>query len=142
MDSHPGNADSASRADLRSPAGCDSFRAALNDYFLGVTGDATAAVEGHAAVCPACAEFLARARELSCRDFVAFLDDYIEDGLTTERRAVFERHLALCDDCVRYLESYRTTIALARVAFADPDWELAPRVPAELLDAIRRSASG
>jgi len=56
--------------------------------------------------------------ELTCRELVAFLDDYVAGELAPERRAVFERHLAGCLDCRRYLQSYRATVELGRAAFA------------------------
>lgn len=148
MDSHPGQdrpasapAEAAAAIPRAFSPGCDAFRAELSELYLGRPVDA-AALAAHAGQCPACAEFQRLAAELSCRDFVRFLDAYLDDELPAARRAVFERHLALCDDCVRYLASYRTTIALSRAAWADPDRELAPRVPPELLDAIRRSTRG
>lgn len=138
MDAQPGNATPAARAAQRSDssAACEAFRTALDAYFLGLPGAFEQAVEQHAADCSACAGFLTRARELSCRDFVAFLDDYLEEALAPDRRATFERHLALCDDCVRYLQSYEQTSVIARSA---SEWQLPPRVPAELVLAILKA---
>jgi len=148
MDSHPGQdrpAPAPAGASAAVPAAlsahCDAFRAVLNEHYLGRPVD-PAALDAHPGACPACAAFQRLAAELSCRDFVRFLDAYLEGELEPARRAVFERHLALCDDCVRYLQSYQATVALGRGAFADPDRELAPLVPAELLAAIRRASDG
>jgi anti-sigma factor RsiW len=115
---------------------CRAFRAGLDAYFLGLQGERSAAVEPHAATCPACREFLSIARELSCRDFAAFLDEYLDERLSAARRAVFDRHLALCDDCVRYLQSYEAATRLACSAFRDPDGQVAPAVPPALIAAI------
>ena len=127
---------------LARPTACDAFRSALDESFLTGAEGATQSAERHAADCPACAAVLAVARELTCRDFVAFLDEYVEGSLAPERHAVFERHLELCDDCVRYLQSYRRTIELGRAALGDGPRPPAPAVPGELLDAILRSRRG
>lgn len=52
--------------------------------------------------------------ELTCREFVAFLDDYISNGQPSETRLIFERHLAECPQCVRFLNNYRDTVRLVR----------------------------
>jgi anti-sigma factor RsiW len=72
--------------------------------------------------------------ELTCREFVAFLSEYVEGGLDPDEAARFEAHLAACPDCVAYLESFRETIHLGRECFADDG--LAEDVPEELLAAI------
>ena len=56
---------------------------------------------------------------LSCRELVAFRDDYVAEELAPGRRALFELHLARCGDCRRYLQSYRATVELCRAAYAD-----------------------
>lgn len=94
------------------------------------------AIESHAAECSACGELLTTARELTCQQFVEFLDDYVEDRLDEERRSIFERHLAICQECTDYLDSYRTTIAAARASGSDIE---AADVPDELIQAVLRS---
>jgi anti-sigma factor RsiW len=74
------------------------------------------------------------AAELTCREFVAFLSEYLEGELDPDEAARFEAHLAECPDCVTYLESFRETIRLGRECFAEGA-ELAD-VPEELLAAI------
>jgi anti-sigma factor RsiW len=81
--------------------------------------------------------------ELTCRDLVEFLDDYVDGALSADERSRFESHLAVCPECVSYLESYRATARLGREAFAAEDAELAD-APRALLEAIldaRRRAS-
>lgn len=52
---------------------------------------------------------------LTCRELIEFLDDYVEGRLPPERRAVFDDHIfQCCQDCRDYLESYRRTIELTR----------------------------
>ena len=75
--------------------------------------------------------------ELTCRELVEFLDDYLEGELSGEHDAVFERHLAACADCRNYLDSYRETIRLSGEALeARPVVE---EIPEELLRAILES---
>jgi anti-sigma factor RsiW len=73
--------------------------------------------------------------ELTCRDLVEFLDEYLEGALTAEERACFESHLGVCPDCVAYVDSYRATLRLGREAFREHEAELAD-APRALVDAI------
>ena len=72
---------------------------------------------------------------ITCREFVDFLDDYVDGALPAPRRGCFEEHLSECPDCVRYLASYRTTVRVARAACAEPDAPPAD-APPELVRAI------
>jgi anti-sigma factor RsiW len=69
---------------------------------------------------------------VTCREFVAFLLDYVDDGLPSVERERFDAHLAVCPDCVRYLRDYREVIKSGRLA-AD-EWPA--DVPDELVAAI------
>jgi anti-sigma factor RsiW len=51
--------------------------------------------------------------DLTCRELVELVTDYLEGAMTPEDRDRFEQHLVLCDGCSSYLEQMRTTIALA-----------------------------
>ena len=73
---------------------------------------------------------------MTCREFASFISDYLVGELPRADRLQFERHLAACPNCERYLAQYRETIAAGRAAFADPDGELPPEVPEELVRAI------
>jgi len=48
--------------------------------------------------------------ELTCRELVELVTDYLEGSLPTEERARFEGHLAGCEGCRSYLEQMRLTI--------------------------------
>jgi anti-sigma factor RsiW len=50
--------------------------------------------------------------ELSCRQLVELITDYLEGALPPSDRERVDRHLAGCDGCTAYLEQMRTTIAL------------------------------
>jgi predicted anti-sigma-YlaC factor YlaD len=51
--------------------------------------------------------------ELTCRETVELVSDYLEGALTDHDRALFEQHLVLCDGCTAYLDQMRRTVALA-----------------------------
>ncbi len=72
--------------------------------------------------------------ELSCRELVEVVDDYLEGEMAPAARLRVERHLALCRDCLVHLEQMRETIAA--VGRLSPD-ELEPEVRDGLLQAFR-----
>lgn len=72
--------------------------------------------------------------ELTCRQVIDLLMEYVDGRGDVAFRAAFEAHLAVCPSCVNYLRSYERTIELTREAFADGG-EAAP-MPPELVRAI------
>ncbi len=72
---------------------------------------------------------------MTCREFVEFLNAYLNGDLTPAERAEFERHLAVCPACVRYLQSYETTTVLTQATLA-ADARDASEAPGELIEAI------
>jgi anti-sigma factor RsiW len=48
--------------------------------------------------------------EISCREVVELVTEYLEGGLPPDDRTHFEEHLALCEGCHVYLEQMRDTI--------------------------------
>lgn len=53
---------------------------------------------------------------MNCREFVEFLDRYVDGSLSSTELAGFEEHLGECPACVAYLDGYRKTIVCARSA--------------------------
>ena len=49
--------------------------------------------------------------EMSCRDLVELVTDYLEATLPAPDRRRFEEHLAQCPPCQTYLEQMRQTVA-------------------------------
>ena len=76
---------------------------------------------------------------MTCRDFVAFIADFLSGDLPSAERQAFERHLHACANCARYLEGYRVTVALEQRAFGDQEAPVPDEVPGELVDAILRA---
>jgi len=73
---------------------------------------------------------------MTCREFVAFIMDYLAGALSVSERQDFEEHLAECEDCVAYLQNYQTTVALGKAAFPASDEPLPADVPEQLVQAI------
>ena len=72
--------------------------------------------------------------ELSCREFVDLVTDYVEGALTSRDRRAFEAHLAECGGCESYLDGMRRTIELTGRLSED---DVAPEMERELLAAFR-----
>ncbi len=73
---------------------------------------------------------------MTCREFVAFLMEYLSGTLAESERTTFEEHLAECDACVIYLKSYAETVRLGKAASNDFDESVPAAVPEELVRAI------
>jgi anti-sigma factor RsiW len=50
--------------------------------------------------------------ELTCKELVELVTDYLEGTLPASERERFERHLADCDGCTNYLAQMHRTIRL------------------------------
>jgi anti-sigma factor RsiW len=48
---------------------------------------------------------------ITCRELVELVTDYLEGALDRRDRRRFERHIAGCDGCVAYLDQMRQTVA-------------------------------
>ena len=72
--------------------------------------------------------------QLSCRELVELVTDYLESALSKEERARFERHIGSCGGCRVYLEQMRITIEqLGHL----PEDALSADAERELLEAFR-----
>jgi anti-sigma factor RsiW len=72
--------------------------------------------------------------ELTCKELVEVITDYLEDRMPAERRLLFEEHVAFCDWCQTYLEQVRATVRLTGTLSED---DLGPEARAGLLRAFR-----
>lgn len=73
---------------------------------------------------------------MTCREFTAFLADYLAGGLPDHQREEFHAHLAACPSCVAYMNTYQETIRLGRAALRPADKDVPEEVPEELVQAI------
>jgi hypothetical protein len=72
--------------------------------------------------------------DITCRELVALLNDYLEEALPDAERTRFEEHLVYCDPCVNYVGQMRRTI---EISGALREEHLAPDARDELLTAFR-----
>ena len=73
--------------------------------------------------------------QLSCRELVELVTDYLDGELDPDSRARFEAHLNDCDGCAAYLEQIRSTVRMLGTA---PEAALTPEMRDRLLHAFRR----
>jgi anti-sigma factor RsiW len=77
--------------------------------------------------------------ELTCREIVEVVNDYLDDVMASEERASFEQHLHACPWCLTYLRQIRQTVALgARLN----EETLAPEVEQTLRALFRAQRPG
>jgi anti-sigma factor RsiW len=57
-------------------------------------------------------------RDLTCRELVELVTDYLDDALPDTERTRFEAHVAACPGCDRYVDQIRATVDLTRDARA------------------------
>lgn len=50
--------------------------------------------------------------EVTCRELVEIVTDYVEHRLSPTERLRFEQHLVFCEGCQVYVEQMRSTIEL------------------------------
>ena len=50
--------------------------------------------------------------ELTCKELVEVVTDYLEGRMPAEQRLLFEEHVAFCDWCQTYVEQMRATVRL------------------------------
>ena len=50
--------------------------------------------------------------EMTCKELVELVTEYLEGTLAQDLRAKMEDHLSRCDGCTNYLEQMRQTIRL------------------------------
>ena len=72
--------------------------------------------------------------EMSCRELVELITDYLEHRLSPVDRARVHAHLTECEACRTYLDQFRQTI---RVLGWLPEESLSPEARNALLDAFR-----
>ena len=73
-------------------------------------------------------------KELSCREVVEVLGDYLDGAMAPEDRVRLEEHLADCEGCTAYLEQLRVTIGLSGRLSEEA---VSPEAMAPLLEAFR-----
>jgi anti-sigma factor RsiW len=72
--------------------------------------------------------------EMSCKELVELVTDYLEGALSSRDRARFEAHLAECPWCVEYVGQIERTVAVVGSTWRGVEDD--PRT-AELLELFR-----
>jgi anti-sigma factor RsiW len=72
--------------------------------------------------------------ELSCRELVELVTDYLEDALPDGLRERFDEHIAHCSGCQTYLEQMRASIRTTGTLTPE---SLSPEAESALLEAFR-----
>jgi anti-sigma factor RsiW len=72
--------------------------------------------------------------DITCRELVELVTDYLENGLPVDDRTRFELHIAYCEGCKSYLQQMR---AIIRTAGRLTEEAIPPRVRDELLTVFR-----
>jgi hypothetical protein len=78
--------------------------------------------------------------DLTCREFVEFVADYLSGELEPEQLMHCEVHLAHCPDCIKYYRSYQETILFSKAAFAERNDRTTAHLPQELARSILAAA--
>ena len=73
--------------------------------------------------------------DITCREIVELVTDYLEGALQPGEVEAFEMHLAYCDGCTNYLDQMRETIRWSGTLTEDA-------LPPELQEELVRAFSG
>lgn len=79
------------------------------------------------------------APEITCREVVEIVTDYLEGAMSSTDRARFEEHVATCDGCTNYLQQMRETIRLTGILSEE---QIPDEQKRSLLDAFRDWRAG
>ncbi len=72
------------------------------------------------------------AEDLTCKEVVEIVSDYLEGVLSPEDRERFDAHLGVCDGCNTYVEQMRETIRLTGMLTEE-------QVPVEQRERLRQA---
>ncbi len=75
--------------------------------------------------------------EMTCKNFVEWVTEYLEGTLPADDRKRFDAHLAQCSSCPHYLEQIRQTIQTVG-HLSDTLSEVTPTARDELLDIFKK----
>lgn len=79
--------------------------------------------------------------EVTCREMLTFLAEYLSGALPPARREAFDGHLSRCPECVAYVNNYQAIAGLARRA-SEPLPDEVPRDLVRALVAVRSVSLG
>lgn len=82
---------------------------------------------------------MSQSRDITCKELIDFLADYVDQLLPVDQRRDFDAHLELCPSCMNYLDAYKKTIAIGKTAFAATDDPARSKAPEGLLRAVKNA---
>ena len=71
-------------------------------------------------------------QDLTCKEVVEIVSDYLEGVLSPDDRERFDAHLSMCDGCTFYVEQMRETIRLTGMLTEE-------QVPVEQRERLRQA---
>lgn len=71
-------------------------------------------------------------QDLTCKEVVEIVSNYLEGALSAEDRERFDAHLSVCDGCTSYVEQMRETIRLTGMLTEE-------QVPVEQRERLRQA---
>jgi anti-sigma factor RsiW len=77
---------------------------------------------------------MSAAEEITCRELVELVTEYLEGALSPAHRARFEEHVTACEGCSTYVDQVRATVAASGRLTED---DLDPQIRERLLEAFR-----
>jgi predicted anti-sigma-YlaC factor YlaD len=80
-----------------------------------------------------------RVEEMSCKEIVELVTEYLEGTLSVVQVERLEAHLAMCEGCANYLDQMRRTVELTGRLTED---SVSPAARAALLDVFRDWKAG
>lgn len=72
--------------------------------------------------------------DLTCRELVEIVTEYLEGSMPVEERLRFEKHLVVCPGCTIHVEQMRETISLTGALREE---QVSAEATGALLDAFR-----
>jgi anti-sigma factor RsiW len=72
--------------------------------------------------------------ELTCKELVEVVTDYLEGEMPAEQRLLFEEHIAWCDWCQTYVDQMRETVRLTGTLLEE---DVEPEARDALLEVFR-----
>ena len=78
---------------------------------------------------------------ITCRDFVASIDEYQGGEMAPSRRAIFADHPSQCDKCSAYLKSCITTVKLAKDAYSEDSDDMPDELVRSIINSHRKQKS-
>ena len=73
---------------------------------------------------------------ITCREFEAFVHDYLDGALPERQTKVFEWHLRVCRECREYLAAYERSIEAGKAVLGPGEEAVPEDVPEDLIRAV------